>query len=336
MIFNSSIIIFEILIFFLVIKFFKNNTKNVQKLQNTHSYYAPPLAGVIVFLSFILQIILVDSNSFFNNHFFIFGSLVIIILSLINDYNENISPKLRLFSIITVSSLTIFSFETLPEINIPFIYEVTEEFIWLKKLLYIFALALLINGMNIIDGLNGLTAFTTISILASIILIIITFDLTRINEYYYLLFATLAFLFFNFPKGKIFLGDSGAYWLGYVVGVMVINLFNQIELQGVDTKLASIILFYPVFEVLFSFIRKLLKKKSPLYPDLHHIHLKTFHFLNNKNINNSNSLSTLLLMPVWLSPLLFIYLVLNYNLSILLALIALISIYLSYYVLIKN
>ena len=85
----------------------------------------------------------------------------------------------------------------------------------------------------------------------------------------------LSFLLFNFPNAKIFLGDSGAYTLGALVGL------NTIITNNLNPTISSFffcsLLFYLFFEVFFSFLRKLLQKKSPIYPDDKHLHMLSFY-----------------------------------------------------------
>ena len=89
----------------------------------------------------------------------------------------------------------------------------------------------------------------------------------------------LSFLLFNFPKAKIFLGDSGAYIFGALTGL------NTIITNNLNPKISSFffctLLFYLFFEVFFSFFRKLTQNKSPIYPDDKHLHMLSFYKISN-------------------------------------------------------
>ena len=84
----------------------------------------------------------------------------------------------------------------------------------------------------------------------------------------------LSFLLFNFPHAKIFLGDSGAYLMGSLASL------NIIITNNLNPKISSFffctLLFYIFFEVFFSFFRKLLQQKSPIYPDNKHLHMLSY------------------------------------------------------------
>ena len=85
----------------------------------------------------------------------------------------------------------------------------------------------------------------------------------------------LSFLLFNFPNAKIFLGDSGAYIFGALTSL------NTIITNNLNPTISSFffctLLFYLFFEVFFSFLRKILQKKSPIYPDDIHLHMLSFY-----------------------------------------------------------
>ena len=162
--------------------------------------------------------------------------------------------------------------------------------------------------MNMIDGTNGLCVFTTVSIFISLILIALTQDNQQLmSELIVITSIFLIFLIFNYPFGRIFLGDTGSYLLGFLSGIYVIKVYS--EYPDLSTWGAATILFYPAFEVLFSFIRKIYQKKSPLMPDNQHLHLKIFFILNkgDKGIY-ANSFVAPILSIFWLSPLGLFYL----------------------------
>ena len=84
----------------------------------------------------------------------------------------------------------------------------------------------------------------------------------------------LSFLLFNFPKAKIFLGDSGAYLFGSLAALNAI-ITNNLN-PNYSSFFFCILLFYLFFEVFFSFFRKIIQKKSPIHPDNKHLHMLTF------------------------------------------------------------
>ena len=143
----------------------------------------------------------------------------------------------------------------------------------------------IINGANLVDGYNGLLGIHSLIILAN--LFIINYLNGNTDLALFLLFNILIiinFLIFNFPKGKIFLGDGGAYLLGVIIAISDIK--TSIVNSSISPLYFCILLFYLFFEVFFSFLRKLLKEKtSPIRPDEKHLHMLLYKMLYNKNNN---------------------------------------------------
>ena len=105
-------------------------------------------------------------------------------------------------------------------------------------------------------------------------------------------------MLFNFPKAKIFLGDSGSYLLG---SLLALNTIKTYELNiSISPFFYTSILCYLFFEVFFSFIRKAVKKKSPLKPDNLHLHMLLFNYLNKIKKGNNNFVTSLLINSIYL------------------------------------
>ena len=154
-----------------------------------------------------------------------------------------------------------------------------------------------INGANLIDGYNGLLGLHSLIIFVN--LFIINFlsnnnDLANLLLFIILILAI--FLKFNFPKARIFLGDSGSYLLGAFIAISAIK--TSIENPAISPFYFCIILFYLFFEVFFSFFRKLIKeKKSPLQPDRKHLHMLLYGILlekNNDKLKSNYSVSVII------------------------------------------
>ena len=154
----------------------------------------------------------------------------------------------------------------------------------------------LINGSNFIDGLNGLF-LSYFSIVLFVIYKLNFNDLIILEtEPQIILSVIILFVlvlnFFN----QLFLGDNGAYSLGFLLGFFLIKIYNINNV--ISPYFIILLLWYPCFENLFSIIRKLIHKKNPLKPDNDHLHHYIFLFFIKKlKINNlwSNNLQVYLL-----------------------------------------
>ena len=329
-------ILLSLVLNYLVIRFkdfFYRIGNEVDTIQRIHHEYIPPFGGVIIFLVFYLFLITFVSHSFFLHLSIFLPGLLVMIVSVIEDLYAIIKPSLRFFSIFFSSLIFVYFYqEQLPIIDIPFISIFFNKFVWIEILFYSLGLTALANGFNMIDGMNGLAGFNGLTILigiASILLIHNEFDLLS-EEIIMLMILLIIFLIFNFPYGKIFLGDSGAYWIGWILGVMVIYLYSN---NYLNTWGAILLIFYPLFEVIFSTLRKLIQNKNPLLPDNEHLHLKLYYTLKGPTHRSRdfNSFTTLCLSPLWFTPCVLIVWTYFFSHLALLAILALSFMYVYYF-----
>lgn len=132
------------------------------------------------------------------------------------------------------------------------------------------------HALNIIDGINGLAGMVAILMATSIALVA-----WQVQDYPIFLIAislasaTLGFVAWNFPFGRVFLGDGGAYFLGFMLAELAVQLV--VRNPSVSPFYALAVLFYPVFETLFSIWRRKFKRGVPVdQPDSLHLHQLIF------------------------------------------------------------
>lgn len=142
--------------------------------------------------------------------------------------------------------------------------------------LTVFAVGGVANAINIIDGYNGLAGgFAVIALTA------IAWVAAQVNDSLVLvgslsmIGALLGFLAWNWPKGKIFLGDGGAYLLGFILAELSVLLV--VRNPSVSPWFPLLLLAYPIFETLFSiYRRKWVRNSTPGHPDALHLHQLIF------------------------------------------------------------
>ncbi len=132
------------------------------------------------------------------------------------------------------------------------------------------------HALNIVDGMNGLAGMVATLMAASIALVALQVqDIPIFLIATALASATLGFLVWNFPFGRVFLGDGGAYFLGFMLAELAVQLV--VRNPGVSPFFALAVLFYPVFETLFSIWRRRFKRGTPVdQPDALHLHQLVF------------------------------------------------------------
>ena len=230
------------------------------------------LAGAISLNIFFIIYYLIYSKILFE---YLFLCNLMFIVGFLDDLKIKINPSKRLVLMIIFLFALIYSLPIkILNIDIPFINILLENEIF-SSFFVLLCFLFVINGANLIDGFNGLLSINLIiinSILAYINLnnVNIEFTIFIIGQ----IIILLSFLLFNFPKAKIFLGDSGAYLFGSLTALNAI-ITNNLN-PNYSSFFFCIILFYLFFEVFFSFFRKIIQKKSPIHPDNKHLHMLAF------------------------------------------------------------
>ena len=136
----------------------------------------------------------------------------------------------------------------------------------------LFAVGGVANSINIIDGYNGLAAGHAVIVLAAMSYIsALLGDTFLLTSALAMIGALLGFLAWNYPKGRIFLGDGGAYLLGFWLAEL--SVLVVVRHPEVSPWFPMLLLVYPIFETLFSiYRRKFLQGRSPGEPDRMHMH----------------------------------------------------------------
>jgi len=159
----------------------------------------------------------------------------------------------------------------------------------------VFAIVGMMNAVNIIDGFNGLASGVILLILSSFAVVANQHgNIEMLQVIFITAGATFGFFVLVFPKGKIFLGDGGAYLLGFMVAI--IGIFLASKYESVSPWYVLAVFIYPVWEVLFSIVRKLSIGLSPMKPDRYH-----FHMLIHRQLVRNNPLTALFIL-VFISP----------------------------------
>jgi UDP-N-acetylmuramyl pentapeptide phosphotransferase/UDP-N-acetylglucosamine-1-phosphate transferase len=128
------------------------------------------------------------------------------------------------------------------------------------------------NAVNIIDGLNGLASMVCMMMFTSIAYVAFRVnDATVLALSLAMVGAIAGFFLFNFPAGLIFLGDGGAYFVGFMLAECAVLLV--VRNPEVSAWYAALLLCYPVWETIFSiYRRKFIRKADPGLPDGVHLH----------------------------------------------------------------
>ena len=266
----------------------------------------PTIGGVAVFLSFILGYMIFMNPSKEMNAILI-ASFIIILTGLIDDINP-ISAKYQLLGqLAAIGTLVFYGKITIDVLTIPNL-TLNLATPWNSIVTILFMLGI-INAIDLSDGMDGLSSgiciiyFITILIIASIIGTLGNLDSTIAIL---MIGALLGFLVYNFPPAKIYIGDSGSNFMGLMVATTAICGYKLATFTSLIVPLA--ILATPIIDVVFSIIRRSLKKENPFTtPDKEHLH----HQLLKLKFSTKTSLLMIYAVNMMFSAVSILY-VLNY------------------------
>ena len=223
------------------------------------------------------------------------------------DDIKDVSPLFRL-AIETIAAIMMVSIYQLSIGNIELIFGPLQGIApsWIYQALTVFSIVLVINAFNMLDGIDGLCATLAVLALQHTALAIIIVDGAlpdRITFTTIYLSGCLAgFLAFNLQRSsrrKIFLGDSGAMFLGLIVSVLTIISFGQSG-SGVSVStgnypaLALWVLAVPLIDIITIAITRILSGKNPMAPDQTHIH----HRLIDAGLSRLQALTALVFVAI--------------------------------------
>ena len=327
----GSIFLSSLILNFLMIRyghFFYLGGSPSKQVQDIHSGFVSRLGGlVLVVVFFLVEVIFLK-----NLYLFYYFVAIILVPALLEDLGYLIKPLYRfLFILLGCFLIVVLCIDIYPQFDFGVLNVIANNHFF-QILFFTFALATVINGQNIIDGTNGLSAFTSLVIYSS--LLYLGFFLKNemlISQSILIIILLISFLLLNFPFGKIFLGDLGSYFLGLYAGYLVIDVYGKNP--ELSTWSAVIILFYPTLEVLFSYFRKLKDGISPFQPDKNHLHLKLFFVISKGSPKRQlyNALIAPFLSIIWLTPFPIFILALHFSHFSFLALFFLLLLYLFFY-----
>ena len=208
--------------------------------------------------------------------FFIIASLPVFFGGIIEDVTKNVGVAQRLlFSMLSAAIAIWLIGATINRMDIPVL---DSALLWLPFALALTTLAIsgACNAINIIDGYNGLSSgYAIIALTAMSSIAYLVNDHTVMVVSIAMLGSLLGFMVWNWPHGKIFMGDGGAYLLGFILAELAVLLIYRnpsVSPWGPFSLLA-----YPVFETLFSmFRRKFIHKAKTGQPDAMHLHQLIF------------------------------------------------------------
>ena len=274
--------------------------------QASHSVPTPRLGGVAVMIALAVGSLLIAGIVGAKAVLFLLTLPPLFLGGLLEDLGYGVSPRQRLFAAAISSALVIIFFKVwIVRVGVPGV-DTLLAIAPIGIIFTIFAAVGVSNAFNLIDGLNGLSVSTAIMTASSLAYVSNAHGLNEISVMCFVLITALGgFLFFNYPFGKVFLGDAGAYSIGQVLVWLAI----AIMFFAPDISPAAILLifFWPVADTALAIYRRRRSGRRTDQPDRLHFHQLAMRaleisYLGKRRRELANPLATAIIVPLIAMP----------------------------------
>ena len=254
-----------------------------------HDHPIPRLGGLAIFLGFLVSV-LAYAEIDIEMQGILIGAVIIVVLGIADDIHS-LPAKFKFVVQIIAALCAALHGVAMEVINNPNIFSDNEYWVlggWGIPISVIWIVAIT-NAVNFIDGLDGLAdGISTIGALTMLILALILGEHEISLVCGALVGACVGFLPYNLNPARIFMGDTGSTFLGFILAcVSIQGLFKYYAV--ISFLVPFIILGLPIFDTASAIIRRLLKGQSPMVADRSHIH----HKLIDMGLNQKQAVSTL-------------------------------------------
>jgi UDP-N-acetylmuramyl pentapeptide phosphotransferase/UDP-N-acetylglucosamine-1-phosphate transferase len=251
---------------------------DLNKPQANHSRATPRVGGLAVLAGTLAGLLVLGPSNMTLTWLWpalFVAALPVFVAGLLEDITKDIGASKRLLAAFLSAAIAWWLLGGVSRVGMaPVDYVLS---FWPVSLLFtMFAVGGCTHALNIVDGMNGLAGMVATLMAVSISLVALQVgDVPIFLVAAALASATLGFLVWNFPFGRVFLGDGGAYFLGFMLAELAVLLV--VRNPSVSPFYALAVLFYPVFETGFSIWRRRFKRGVPVdQPDALHLHQLVF------------------------------------------------------------
>ena len=281
-------------------------SRNMSARQSLHIIPTPRVGGLSLVIGYIVGMLFLPVDVFDLTMLLGISTIPVFLGGFGEDMGFDVSSTKRLILSFISAVLAILVFQT-------WVTDVGLSYLWFMTYgtfgSLVFTIVLtggISHSINLIDGLNGLSMGVSMMISLGLAGLAYSFEDYSILMMCGVVLSSVAGLFiFNFPFGKIFLGDAGAYSMGHVltwIGILLISRNPEIAPFSV-----MLLFFWPVMDMLFAIYRRLRTGRRLDQPDRLHFHQLVMRglelvFFGKKKRNWSNPLATMIILPMAATP----------------------------------
>ena len=240
--------------------------------RRVHDHPIPRMGGLAIFLGFVLSVVLFADVTL-QVRGILFGSLLVVIVGVIDDIVP-LPAWVKFLLQIVAALIAVFHGVRIEIIANPNIFSDAEYLIFggLSIPITVIWIVAVTNSVNLIDGLDGLAiGVSTIATVTMLVIALVVSDGNVALILAALAGACIGFMPYNLNPAELFMGDTGALLLGYVLATMsVVGLFKFFAI--ISFVVPFIVLGLPIFDTAFAFFRRIFSGQNPMKPDRKHFH----------------------------------------------------------------
>ncbi len=281
-------------------------SSDISAVQSAHSSITPRVGGLGIILTILLMAFYSPEGVKDRYLYLALASCFLFAAGFLEDLGFGVSPRMRLLAAAISSIAVIVLLDVwLDTIGVPYLDHLV-SFWGIGIPLTLLVTVGLANGFNLIDGVNGLAGFTAITATVCLAYIARIAGYGDLSDLCIMLAAgIIGFWMLNFPFGMIFLGDAGAYVIGFVIGWFAISL--AINVPEATPWAILLTIFWPVADTGLAIYRRSTRKTAKMRPDRLHVHqivmrVLELTLLGRHRRSISNPMTTLVLAPFVLAP----------------------------------
>ena len=257
--------------------------------RRVHDHPIPRMGGLAIFLGFLVSMLLfVDITQEVRG--ILIGSIIIVITGVIDDI-VSLRAWTKFLIQILAAVIAVLHGVVINVVSNPNVFSNQEAIVlgWVAIPLTVLWIVGITNAVNLIDGLDGLACgVSTISAISMLVIALLVSESDVALVMAALVGACLGFMPYNKNPAKMFMGDTGSTFLGYILATISIQgLFKYYAI--VSFAVPFLILGLPMFDTLFAIIRRLAHGQNPMAPDRGHIH----HRLIDMGLNQKQAVAAL-------------------------------------------
>lgn len=256
-----------------------------------HKEPIPRLGGLAIFMGFMVSILLfvqIQGNRQMQS--ILLGAVIIVVLGVVDDIMA-LSAGIKFVIQIIAALIPALNGVTIKALSNPNIFSDNLYWVlgWLSIPITVIWIVGITNAVNLIDGLDGLAnGVSAISATTVLVIALLAAEAQVAIVMAALVGACVGFMPYNLNPAKMFMGDTGATFLGFILATMSIQgLFKFYAV--ISFAVPFLILGLPIFDTAFAMIRRIMHGQSPMHADRGHIH----HRLIDMGLNQKQAVATL-------------------------------------------